>query len=282
MMTTLLFVAFTIGIGGGALLTTRLLKGQITGQFAPVGLIVLTVFMADLALIADYPPTLLAGVGDDTVFATIVGNPMTWRLLLDLAGIAAAGAVFVVPLYALLQHSAKDEERARIIAASNVIGALFIVIGSAVAAALLALGVSARAIIGVLAAVNVLAAIYAIRLVPTLIVRGVFRSLLTVLFRMRVHGLDRLKQKSGPVVFVANHISYIDGIILAASLPGQPVFAVHTHVADKWWARPFLALVDFKALDPTNPLAIKTLINEVKEGRSIVIFPEAGLPKPVP
>ena len=277
MMTTLLFVAFTIGIGGGALLTTRLLKGQITGHFAPVGLIVLTVFMADLALIADYPPTLLASVGDDTVFATIVGNPLTWRLLLDLAGIAAAGAVFVVPLYALLQHSAKDEERARIIAASNVIGALFIVIGSAVAAALLALGVSARAIIGVLAAVNVLAAIYAIRLVPTLIVRGVFRSLLTVLFRMRVHGLDRLKQKSGPVVFVANHISYIDGIILAASLPGQPVFAVHTHVADKWWARPFLALVDFKALDPTNPLAIKTLINEVKDGRSIVIFPEGRI-----
>lgn len=276
-MTTLLFVAFTVGIGGGAILTARLLKGEITGQLAPIGLIVVSVFMADLALIADYPPQLLAGIGDSNIFATILGTPRTWRLLIDLIGVAVGGAIFVVPLYAVLQHTAKDAERARIIASSNVVNAIFIVIGSAVAAALLQIGVSARSIIGVLAVTNILAALYAIKLVPTLVIRGIFRTLLKLLFRLENDGFEQLKGVKGPVVYVANHVSYIDGIILAASLPGTPVFAVHTHVANKWWARPFLALVDFRALDPTNPLALKTLISEVKKGRSVVIFPEGRI-----
>lgn len=276
-MTTLLFVAFTIGIGGGALLTDKLLKGRITGQWAPIGLIIITVFMLDLAILADYPRALLAGIGDANVFVTILSNPQSWRLFIDLIGIAVGGALFVVPLYAMLQHKAEDEERARIIAASNVMAALFIVVGSGVAAALMTLGVSAWVVIAALAIANVFAASYAVRLVPTLIVRTVFRTLLRLLFRMRINGLKRLEKLKGPGVFVANHVSYIDGIILAASLPGRPVFAVHTHVAEKWWARPFLSLVDFKSLDPTNPLALKALIDEVKGGRSIVIFPEGRI-----
>jgi len=276
-MTTLLFVAFTVGIGVGALMTERLLKGEITGQLAPVALLVLSLFLADLALIAHYPPSLLAGIGDASIFATILSEPRGWRLLLDLAVIAAAAAIFVVPLYALLQHEAKDAERARIIAASNVLNAVFIVVGCGVGAALLKLGLSPRSIIGVLAGVNVLAALYAVKLVPVLVMRGTFRTLLTLLFRLKVEGASRLKALDGPAVFVANHVSYLDGIILGACLPGRPVFAVHTHVAEKWWARLFLSLVDFKPIDPTNPLALKSLIEEVRRGRSVAIFPEGRI-----
>jgi hypothetical protein len=65
-----------------------------------------------------------------------------WRILGDLFGIAVAGGIFIVPLYALLQVASEAGHRARAIAANNVVNAAAMVLSALVTMALIAAGVS--------------------------------------------------------------------------------------------------------------------------------------------
>src|SRR5205823_8315061 len=79
------------------------------------------------------------------------------------------------------------------------------------------------------------------------------------------------------VVVVPNHLSYLDGPLIAAFLPGYPMFAIDTAQAARWWIRPLLAGADVFAMDPTRPMATKSLVLAVRSGRQCVIFPEGRL-----
>jgi acyl-[acyl-carrier-protein]-phospholipid O-acyltransferase/long-chain-fatty-acid--[acyl-carrier-protein] ligase len=78
-------------------------------------------------------------------------------------------------------------------------------------------------------------------------------------------------------VVVPNHVSYLDGPLIAAFLPGYPMFAIDTAQAAKWWAKPLLAGADIYPMDPTRPMATKSLIKALRAGRQCVIFPEGRL-----
>ena len=78
-------------------------------------------------------------------------------------------------------------------------------------------------------------------------------------------------------MIVANHVSFLDGPILASFWPGTPSFAINTQIADKWWAKIAFPFFDFLPLDPSNPMAIKTLVRTVESGEQIVIFPEGRI-----
>lgn len=102
--------------------------------------------------------------------------------------------------------------------------------------------------------------------------RGLFR----ILFRVRVQGaID--PAPSAARMIVANHQSFLDGMLLGLFLPGNPIFAVHSNVPKNFWFRQILRLVDYLPMDPTSPLAAKHLIKALREGRSVVIFPEGRI-----
>ena len=92
-----------------------------------------------------------------------------------------------------------------------------------------------------------------------------------------MEGIENFARAATRQIVVANHQSFLDGAVLAAFMPGNPVFAVNTEIAKKWWARPLLHLVDFAAIDPTKPMALKSLARSVETGRPLVIFPEGRL-----
>jgi acyl-[acyl-carrier-protein]-phospholipid O-acyltransferase / long-chain-fatty-acid--[acyl-carrier-protein] ligase len=97
------------------------------------------------------------------------------------------------------------------------------------------------------------------------------------LYRVSIKGLSNYKEAGDRVLIVANHASYLDGVLLAVFLPDRITFTVDSRIAKAWWVRPALALVDFFAIDTTNPLSTRSLIKFLSENRRVMIFPEGRL-----
>ena len=114
-------------------------------------------------------------------------------------------------------------------------------------------------------------------LLPETVIKAIVRGLLKLCYRVEAHGARNMPAAGEPAVVVVNHVSFLDGLLLAAFLPGKPTFAVHTRIAKAWWVKPFLPLFDAFPVDPTNPLSAKAMVKAVREGRTLVIFPEGRI-----
>jgi len=105
----------------------------------------------------------------------------------------------------------------------------------------------------------------------------IVRWLLKRLYHVRINGLEHYAAAGERVLIVANHTSFLDAALLVAFLPDKLTFAVNTHIARLWWVRPFLRLVNFFPLDPTNPYSLKSLIRYLQDNRRVAIFPEGRI-----
>jgi acyl-[acyl-carrier-protein]-phospholipid O-acyltransferase/long-chain-fatty-acid--[acyl-carrier-protein] ligase len=200
-----------------------------------------------------------------------------WRVMFDFFMMAAAGGLYIVPLYALIQHEGAPAHLARLIAASNVVAALFMVGSALVTVALLWLGLSIPALYLLVAILNFGVALYICQLLPDALLRSLLRMALATLFRIEVRGLEHYGQAGKRVLIIANHTSFLDAVLIAAFLPERLHFAVNTFIARKWWMKLALRLVDAFPVDPTNPLATKALIDLLKRDNKCMVFPEGRL-----
>src|SRR5438477_8235088 len=131
---TLLLAAFSIGVGIGSVLCGRLMQGEISARYVPLAALGMAVFSLDLALASETAvPT---GSSELLGVAAFLSHSAGLRIFVDLLAIAICGGVFVVPLYAIIQRRSDETARARIIAAGNVVNALFMT-GAAIVTALL-------------------------------------------------------------------------------------------------------------------------------------------------
>lgn len=97
-----------------------------------------------------------------------------------------------------------------------------------------------------------------------------------VIFRVNVTGIANLP-KQGKLLIIANHESFLDGLLLGLFLPIRATFVVHTTVLNHWLFRQILRLTPYLAVDPTSPLAIKKVIKLIEAGKPVVIFPEGRI-----
>jgi acyl-[acyl-carrier-protein]-phospholipid O-acyltransferase/long-chain-fatty-acid--[acyl-carrier-protein] ligase len=107
------------------------------------------------------------------------------------------------------------------------------------------------------------------------LVKFFLRQVAGLLFRVRVSGA--LPDVRSRLLVVANHESFLDGLLLGLFLPLDPVFVVHTGVVRNPLFRLMLSLVDYLAVDPTSPMAMKKVIRLIEDGRPVVIFPEGRI-----
>ena len=119
--------------------------------------------------------------------------------------------------------------------------------------------------------------VYASWRLRRVLLRRLLRFLLTLLYRVEVSGLEHAQAALPKAVIAANHTSFLDGLLLGAFLPGEPIFAIDTQIAKKWWVRPLTLLVNALPVDPTNPLSIRSMIRAVEAGAACVIFPEGRI-----
>ncbi len=276
---TLFLVLFTVGVAIGSLLCNRLLRGKVTAVYAPFGALGITIFIADFAwcLMTYQPPAATAGGASLIGGFAFMGEPGNIRMMVDLVGVAISGGVFIVPLYAILQAWSDEEDRSRTIAANNIVNAFFMTAGAGLVAVAVGLGMTIPAVLLITAGLNLIVALYVTKLLPDAIIKAGLKAVLKLLFRVEVRGLEHYGKAGDRAVIVVNHVSFLDPVLLAAFLPVKPLFAVNTHIAKAWWVAPFLRLVDAFPLDPTNPMAMKALVREVKKDKHCVIFPEGRI-----
>lgn len=107
-------------------------------------------------------------------------------------------------------------------------------------------------------------------------IKIILRILLGLLYKIKVHGDFKMKQGE-PTVIIANHQSFLDGLLVGLMLPINPVFIINTDIAKRPFVKLFLMFIEHICIDPTNPMAIKTIIRLVQSGRPVVIFPEGRI-----
>ena len=160
---TLMLAAFSVGIGAGSLLCARLLKGEVSARYVPLGAFGMTLFSFDLYIAS---ATIASASGALADLPEFFRHAQNWHVLADLLMIAICGGIFIVPLYAILQSRTEESERARAIAANNIMNAVLMIGAAVIAAGMLAAGLSIPAIFLTLAIANTAVALYSYRIVP--------------------------------------------------------------------------------------------------------------------
>ncbi|WP_213993156.1 bifunctional acyl-ACP--phospholipid O-acyltransferase/long-chain-fatty-acid--ACP ligase [Sodalis sp. dw_96] len=102
------------------------------------------------------------------------------------------------------------------------------------------------------------------------------RHFFRLLYRVEVIGDTQVLGQPG-VMITPNHVSFLDGMLLALFLPVKPVFAIYADITDAWFMPVVRRYVDILPLDPTKPVSIKKLIKYVGHGRPVVVFPEGRI-----
>jgi len=228
---TMLLVTFSIGIGLGSLLCERMSGGQVEIGLVPFGSIGMTVFAVDLWLATRHfaPHGVVA-------FDVFMSAPGHWHVLADILLLGMFGGFYTVPLYALIQARSVPSHRSRIIAANNILNALFMVVSAGIAIALLKAGLTLPQLFLAVGLMNAAVAAYIYALVPEFLMRFLAWLLIHTAYRVRTEGLDHIPQE-GPCVLVCNHVSFVDAIVIAACVR-RPVRFVMDH---RIFRTPFLS-----------------------------------------
>ncbi|MBI1215513.1 MAG: acyl-[ACP]--phospholipid O-acyltransferase [Alphaproteobacteria bacterium] len=271
---TMLITLFSIGIAAGSVYCGKLLKGQVQATYVPIAAIGMAIFGIDLYFATRHGVEAPGALQTAWQFLAHAGN---WRIVIDMFMIAVSGGLFVVPLYALVQKNTEPEHLARTIAGLNVLNALFMVISALMSVMLLGMGFTIPQIFLVMALLDILVAVYIVQLLPDALIRSVARAILGRLYRVELKGAENFEKAGERILIVANHTSFLDAALIAAYMPVKITFAINTYIAKAWWMKPFLKIVDAFPVDPTNPMALKSLVDIVKSGRIGMIFPEGRI-----
>ncbi|HZP19750.1 MAG TPA: acyl-[ACP]--phospholipid O-acyltransferase [Bauldia sp.] len=270
---TVCLAVFSVGIGAGSIAAAWLSGGRILLLPVPIAALAMGLFLLDLGLAASAatPPAAEQGIAD------FFGNGPGWHYAADFLGIAFFGGIFIVPVFAAVQHWALPEQRARVIGAVNVVSSGAMVLGAIAVAVLQAIGLGAPTIFLILAGASAIVAGLVFRFLPANKVRDFLTLVFRLVYRMQVRGAENIARAGPTAIFALNHVSFLDAGVALSLLEDDPVFAIDHDIAQRWWVRPFLRFGRAIPLDPTKPMATRTLINAVRGGDSLIIFPEGRL-----
>jgi 1-acyl-sn-glycerol-3-phosphate acyltransferase len=220
---SLLLVVFSVGIGVGSLLCESLSRRHVELGLVPIGAFGMTVFATDL-----YFASRNFAHGPDAMGAWVfLQSPGALRVLTDLGLLSGFAGLFSVPLYALVQSRSQPTHRARIFAASNILGALFMIASAALSVALIKGGASIPMLFLVVGIMNAVVALYIFLLVPEFLLRFISWIMANMMYRFRIVGDEHIPER-GPALLACNHVSFVDALLLMAASP-RPIRFIMDH-----------------------------------------------------
>ena len=274
---SLLLVVFSIGIATGSLLCEVLSKRHVEIGLVPLGAIGMSVFAVDLYFASrGLPPSSVIGVG------AFMAQPAHWRVLMDLALLSLFAGLYSVPMYALIQLRSLATHRARIIAANNILNALFMIVSAILAGALLKAEFTIPQIFLFVGLANAVVAFYIFMLVPEYLLRFIAFIASRCVYRFKITGDDNIPTQ-GAAVLTCNHVSFIDPVLLMAASP-RPIYFVMDHRIFRmpvlgWLFRLAKAIpIASRSEDPAAyEAAFEAAAKVLRQGDLLAIFPEGGI-----
>lgn len=270
---------FSIGTGVGSMLCEKLSARTVEIGLVPLGAFGISAFMIDLYFARTGAPA-ASGLS----VAGFMQQPGSWRIVIDLVGIGLFAGFFVVPLFALIQSRTPKGEISRVIAGMNIQNAGFIVLASGLGIVVQRyLGWSIPQVFLALAIANIVVAVYIFTLVPEFMMRFLSWVLVRVLYRLKLHGIEKNVPDEGPALLVCNHVSYMDALILAASIPRPVRFVMYHKIFNipvmSWIFRTAKAIpiAGSKEYPELMRHAFEQIDAALAEGEIVGIFPEGGL-----
>ena len=276
---SLLLVVFSIGIATGSLLCEVLSKRHVEIGLVPLGAIGMSVFAIDLYFAS-------RGLGASPVMSlsTFIAQPAHWRVMADLTLLSLFAGLYSVPMYALIQLRSQPTHRARIIAANNILNALFMIVSAILAGALLKAEFTIPQIFLFVGLANAVVAFYIFMLVPEYLLRFIAFMISRCVYRFKVTG-DHNLPTQGAAVLTCNHVSFIDALLLMAASP-RPIYFVMDHRIFKtpilgWFFKLLKAIpIAPRSEDPVMyEAAFEAAAKVLRDGDLLAIFPEGGITK---
>jgi 1-acyl-sn-glycerol-3-phosphate acyltransferase len=274
---SLLLVVFSVGIGVGSLLCEVLSRRHVEIGLVPLGAIGMSVFSVDLYFAArGLPPS--AGY----TLSAFLAEHRHWHVMADLALLSLFAGLYSVPMYALIQMRSAPSHRARIIAANNILNALFMIASSIIVGVLLGAGFTIPQVFLTIGILNAIVAFYIFMLVPEYLMRFVAFVLTRIVYRFKVRGDENIPTE-GAAILVCNHVSFIDPVLLMAASP-RPIRFIMDHEIFRipvlgWFFRLAKAIpVAPQKVDPQIYAQTFARAKEVlDDGDLLCIFPEGAI-----
>jgi 1-acyl-sn-glycerol-3-phosphate acyltransferase len=274
---SLLLVVFSIGIGVGSLLCEVLSRRHVEIGLVPLGAIGMSFFAIDLYFASRALPP-----ADALTLGQFIGVAAHWRVMADLALLSLFAGLYSVPMYALIQMRSQPTHRARIIAANNILNALFMIASSILAGLMLKLEFTIPQIFLAVGIANAIVAGYIFMLVPEYLLRFVAWMMSRLVYRFKVRGDENIPT-SGAAVLVCNHVSFVDAVLLMAASP-RPIYFVMDHRIFQvpvlgWLFRLAKAIpIAPRKEDPAAyEAAFDAAAKVLREGDLLAIFPEGAI-----
>ena len=275
---TLVLAVFTLSIALGSLACERLSGRRIEMGIVPIGAFGLSLAGVDLYFAIES-----LQVVEATTWQSFTGVAGSWRVLSDVFLVGFSGGLFIVPLYALVQIRTPEDRRARIIAANNVLNAIFMVVSALLAIVLLEFaGLSIPELLLTLFVMNVVVSLFVFRQVPEFAMRFLVWLLSHTMYRVTHENLERIPDTGG-LVLVCNHVTFVDALLLAGAVRRPIRFVMFKPIFDvpvlNFVFRTGRAIpIDSKAANlSAYDAAFTTIHNGLRAGDLLCIFPEGAL-----
>lgn len=285
---SVLLTAFALGMAAGSMSCERLSRHTVEIGLVPVGALLITCSGLWLAHALDavaYAQRISDMAPGSESWSAFLQNPTSWPVLAALFALAASMGLFSVPMYALLQLRAAPAERARIIAANNVMNAVFMIASAAWTAGVLHLADGDLiALVRWTAWANLAVATYILMVVPEYVLRLVAYLLSNLGYRLKLTG-ERQIPTTGAALLIANHVTFIDAVLLLGSSPRPIRFLMDAGIFKHPILGPLFRLggaipVSSRTEDPeAYAKAFARVEALLADGELVAIFPEGQITK---
>jgi 1-acyl-sn-glycerol-3-phosphate acyltransferase len=274
----LLMGAFSISVGIGSLLCEKLSGGRVEIGLVPLGSIGLTIFAIDFYFAAGQP---IVSEQLITISDYLAHGP-NWRVLFDIFMIGISSGFYIVPLYALIQERTDQSHISRVIAATNIINSLFMVVAGLTAMVLLGIGLSIPELIIVTGIMNLVVTVFIYKTVTEFLWRFVVWVALHTTYHVKTAELDNIPT-TGAAVIVCNHISYIDAIIIAGYTRRPVRFIMDHNIFKSLFLGPIFRFAKAIPIAPAKEnidimnRAFDSIASALDNGELVCIFPEGKI-----